>query len=122
MLYRSSVMVRVTGLIEADTTTDAEEAAKRAACLRPGVRLDAIANVQVAALTDGEMRRSEHVRAWQEGEALRLGSSNQRQRWSSGHLPEPELLSFGPHGVVPAVRPSDAAQEDGVCHHPSPPG
>jgi len=78
--------------VDADSEGDAEQRAKRLACARPGIHPIEIVHVTAVPLSVAEQLSEDNLRVWQETEALRLGSVNQRQRWASGCLPEEEFL------------------------------
>lgn len=106
--YNADITVRLRVMVASDSGSleDAREAAKRAAALRPGVRAENIREVYVTPLPPAEEMRMEDRRAWQERQALAVGTCNQRERWACGYLPEAELLElarnelFGPFGLL----------------------
>lgn len=94
MRYRTEVTVALGSCIESDTVQAAREHAGRMAIMRPGIKAGDIVRVTATALTQEETLRLDNVRIWQETEALRRGTCNQRQRWAIGCLPDTELLTL----------------------------
>lgn len=90
--YRADVVIVLSMFVEAPTQADAESRARRMALARQRVRPENIKNMVVIPLAAGEELSRTNLQLWQELEALRTGTSNQRQRWDSGCLPEEELL------------------------------
>ncbi len=90
--FRADVTVHLGLYVDAEGEDDAQARARRQACARPGIHPEEIVGVVVAPLSLTEQLSEDNLRAWQETEALRLGSVNQRQRWASGCLPDAELL------------------------------
>jgi hypothetical protein len=90
--FRTEVLVLLGSYVDAESEDEAQDRAKRLACARPGIQPAEIVRVTAVPLSVAEQLGEDNARAWQETEALRQGSVNQRERWASGCLSEHELL------------------------------
>jgi hypothetical protein len=97
-------------LVDSDTAEEAQLRARTVACSRPRIRPSEIQRVDVHQVPLAEQVSQDNLRTWQEVEALKIGSSSQRDRWGSGCLPEDELLLlareelFRPMSLIPRRR------------------
>jgi hypothetical protein len=105
--FRADVVIVLGMHVEAPTQAEAEDRARRMALARQRIRADDIRNLVVVPLSTEQALSDDNWRMWQITEALRLGTSNQRQRWQSGVLPDSELLIlartelFRPYALCP---------------------
>lgn len=90
--YRAEVTIVLALVLEARSQAEAEERALRMTRSRQIIRRSDIRQLCVTPMTVSQKLTTDNVRIWQETEALQLGTSNQRQRWNSGCLPEGDLL------------------------------
>jgi hypothetical protein len=88
--FRAEVVVHLNVCVDADSHVDAEDLARRMAA-RQRIRPSDVVRVSAVRLDVGQCLTHDNICVWQENEVLARGTSNQRQRWDSGCLPDNEL-------------------------------
>ncbi len=92
-LYRTEIVVVFSVTTPASSPQEAEELARRRA-LDHRVAKDEILEATAVAMDIDEQVTQANVRLWQEHEALKHATSNQRQRYAAGLLPDEELAEI----------------------------
>ena len=95
-LYRTEVVVVFTITAPASSPQEAEDLARRRA-LDHRVAKGEIIEATAAPVATDEQVTYENVRIWQEHEVLKHASTNQRQRYAAGLLPDEELADLARH-------------------------
>lgn len=126
--YHARVTLLLDLMIDSTTPQDACDRARALICERPGIRAEHVDAINVRPLALDERVHQENVRLWQEGEAVRLGTADQRARWDVGVLPDSELVAlargplFAAFAAIPTRKrmgPMAIAHPRGADHMPT---
>lgn len=90
-LYNASVHLTLHFTVDDPSAEEASATVRELVSRRPGIREVDISGVVVRPMSTTELLRRDNLVTWQEMEAVRLGTEDQRERYGAGALPDEEL-------------------------------
>jgi hypothetical protein len=89
--YNASVHLTLHLTVDAPSIEEVSATVRDIVSMRPGVREIDISGVVVSPMSVTELLQRDNLVTWQEMEAIRLGTEDQRARYAVGALPDEEL-------------------------------
>jgi hypothetical protein len=92
--YQACLNVQVQMIVPGPSVDDAGDSVRDLFASRHEIRSADITGVTITSMTADAVLRHDNLVLWQELEALRLGTADQRERHIAGRLPDDELLAI----------------------------